>query len=122
MMTQSYPSFQVRFELVSSHCVVQIYIQNPVEHPGNIFPKIVNNLDVWQGPDYVSDAFLQNVITSNKIIQQLQGWAKTRPIQILYHNSTLHYAIALNFGRNTTSFAFNTIWYNLASMLQCIVL
>ena len=57
MMTQSYPSFQVRFELVSSHCVVQIYIQNPVEHPRNIFPKIVNNLDVWQGPDYVSDAF-----------------------------------------------------------------
>ena len=31
-----------------------------------------------------------------------------------YHNSALGYAIALNFGWNGTSIAFNSNWYNLA--------
>ena len=41
----------------------------------------------------------------------LQGWAKKGPIQILYRNSVLRYAIALNFGRNTTIIAINSNWY-----------
>ena len=39
-------------------------------------------------------------------------------IKIIYHNSALCYAIVLNFGRNTTSIALNSNWYNLSSMLQ----
>ena len=38
-------------------------------------------------------------------------------IMILYHNSALCY-----FGRNTTSIAFNSNWYNLDSMLLCSVI
>ena len=49
-----------------------------------------------------------------------QGWAKKGHIQILYHSFVLHYA-SLNFGRNTTSIALNSNWYNLASMLRCNV-
>ena len=41
----------------------------------------------------------------------IQGWAKKGPIQILYRNSVLRYAIALNFGRNTTIIAINSNWY-----------
>ena len=37
---------------------------------------------------------------------------------VLYYNSALRYAIAFNFGKNVTSVAFNSNWYNLASMLQ----
>ena len=41
-------------------------------------------------------------------ISLLQGVGNKGPIQILYHNSALRYAIALNFGRNTTSIALNS--------------
>ena len=43
---------------------------------------------------------------------------KKGPIQISYHNFALSYVIALNFGRNMTSIALISNWYNLASMLQ----
>ena len=39
----------------------------------------------------------------------------------LNHSSALHYAIAWNFGRNTTSISLNSNWYNLASMIKCNV-
>ena len=55
-------------------------------------------------------------------INHIQGWAKNKgPIHILYHNSALRYAIALNFGRTTTSIALNSNWHNLAWMLLCNV-
>ena len=45
-----------------------------------------------------------------------------RTIQILHYNSTLRYAIALNFGRNTTSVAPNPNWYNSTSINnQCLL-
>ena len=47
-----------------------------------------------------------------------RGGLKKGPIQILYYNFALCYSIALNFGRNTTSIAFNSNWYNLALILQ----
>ena len=53
----------------------------------------------------------------NKYHFFLNLWAKKGPIMILYHNSALSY-----FGRNTTSIAFNSNWYNLAPMLLCNVL
>ena len=49
------------------------------------------------------------------------GVGKKRPAQILYHNSNQRNAIALNFGRNTTSTTLNSNWYNLVLMLQCNV-
>ena len=43
-----------------------------------------------------------------KLIEvKIQGWAKKEPIKILCHNSAVRCATALNFGRNTTSIAFN---------------
>ena len=52
----------------------------------------------------------------------IQGWAKKKTIQILHYNSTLRYAIALNFGRNTTSVALNPNWYNSTSINnQCLL-
>ena len=38
----------------------------------------------------------------------IQGEQKKEPIQILQHNPSLRYAIALNFARNTTSIALNS--------------
>ena len=50
------------------------------------------------------------------------GVGKKRIIQILHYNSTLLYAIALNFGRNTTSVALNPNWYNSTSIKnQCLL-
>ena len=36
---------------------------------------------------------------------------KKVPMQILYHNSALHYAVGLNFGKNSTSITLNSNWY-----------
>ena len=49
---------------------------------------------------------------------ELQGG----PVQILYHNSALRYAITLNFGRNTTSVALNSNWPNKNSQLWRILM
>ena len=57
-----------------------------------------------------------NVIPTN-----IKGWVKNGAIQILCHNFALRYDIRLNFGRNTTSIALNSKWYNLVLMLQCKV-
>ena len=54
----------------------------------------------------------------NKYHFFVQGQAQKGLIMTLYHNSALGYAVALNFGRNGSSMAFNSNWYNLASMLQ----
>ena len=51
----------------------------------------------------------------------VQRWGKKRPTQVLYHNSALHYAIALNFCRNTNGLSLSSNLYNLASMLLCNV-
>lgn len=42
-------------------------------------------------------------------------------IQILYRNSAVRYAIALNFCRNITIIALNSNRYNLALVLECNV-
>ena len=52
--------------------------------------------------------------TQNKYHFFGHGWAKEGPSLILYQNSALRY-----FVRKTTSIAFNSNWYNLASMLLC---
>ena len=52
----------------------------------------------------------------NKYKFFVHGWAKKGAIMILHYNSALRY-----FDRKTTSIAFNSNWYNLASMLLCNV-
>ena len=55
-------------------------------------------------------------------LQEYTTWVgEKEPVQVLFHNSAPHYAVALNFDRNTTSIALNSNLHNLASMLQCNV-
>ena len=77
--------------------------------------KAIYNVEAFWGSLYISKGNLF-FITIRIYIDR--GEQKKGPIQILHRNSALYYAIALNFGRNTTSIALNSNWYNLASMLQ----
>ena len=96
------------------NCIKSRVIRHSTNHKGRLLKR------VWVGQQGVN-TWNRGRPSEDILFQKDWQQEKKGPIQILYHNSGLRYAIAMNCGRNSTSIALNSIWYSLASMLQCNV-